>query len=68
MSLVTVKEIEGVLTPEQKRQLIKKLTDVMVEFEGEKLRPITRVIIEDAQAMQSGAAAITEAIGATWCA
>jgi 4-oxalocrotonate tautomerase len=85
MPLVTVKGIEGVFTPEQKRQLIRKLTDVMVEFEGEKLRPITWVIIEDVKpgdwgiagnppgleevrAVQSGAVAITDAIGATWCA
>jgi 4-oxalocrotonate tautomerase len=85
MPLVTVKGIEGVLTPEQKRQLIKKLTDVMVEFDGGKLRLSTSVIIEDVKpgdsgiagnppgleevrAAQSGAAAITEAIGATWCA
>ncbi|HEY4353583.1 MAG TPA: 4-oxalocrotonate tautomerase family protein [Paraburkholderia sp.] len=85
MPLVTVKGIEGVFTPEQKRQLIRKLTDVMVEFEGEKLRPTTRVIIEDVKpgdggiagnalgledvrAVQLGAVAITEAIGATWCA
>lgn len=70
MPLVTVRGIEGVLTPEQKRQLIRKLTDVMVEFEGEKLRPATRVIIEDVKPGDRGlgAAAMTEAIGATWCA
>jgi 4-oxalocrotonate tautomerase len=81
MPLVTVKGIEGVFTPEQKRQLIRKLTDVMVEIEGEKLRPITWVIIEDVKAgdwgiagnalgledvraVQSGAVAIRDAIGA----
>ena len=85
MPLVTVKEIEGVYTPEQKRQLIRKLTDVMVELQGEKLRPTTWVIIEDVKpgdwgiagdtlelekvrAAQSGAVAISDAIGATWCA
>ncbi|GAB7524018.1 tautomerase family protein [Paraburkholderia sp. 2C] len=79
MSMVTVKGIEGVFTPEQKRQLIRKLTDVMVEFEGEKPRSVT-VIIEDVkpedvkredakqEAVKQGAAAITDAIGATWCA
>jgi 4-oxalocrotonate tautomerase len=80
--LVTVKGIEGVFSPEQKRQLIRRLTDVMVEIEAEKLRPITWVIIiedvksgdwgiggnaltlDDARALQSGAVAVRDAIGA----
>jgi 4-oxalocrotonate tautomerase len=47
MPLVTVKAIESVFTSEQKQQLIKKITDVMVEVEGEKLRPITWVVFEE---------------------
>ena len=47
MPLITVKVIEGVFTPEQKRQIIEKLTDAMVTIEGESLRDYTLVLIED---------------------
>ena len=47
MPLVTVKVIENVFTPEQKVRMVKKLTDVMVEIEGNNLRNYTSVIIED---------------------
>jgi 4-oxalocrotonate tautomerase len=47
MPLVTVKVIEGVFTQEQKREMIKKITDTMVEIEGENLRPVTWVLVEE---------------------
>ena len=47
MPLITVKLIENVFTPEQKSELIRKLTDTMVEVEGESLRGVTFVLIED---------------------
>ncbi len=47
MPLITVKLIENVFTPEQKKELIRKLTDTMVEVEGENLRGVTFVLIED---------------------
>ena len=34
---------------EQKQQIIKKLTDTMVEIEGENMRPVTWVVVEEAQ-------------------
>ncbi len=34
--LINVKLIEGVFSQEQKREMIAKLTDTMVEIEGEK--------------------------------
>jgi 4-oxalocrotonate tautomerase len=45
--LVNVRLIEGVFTPEQKRQMIHQLTETMVEIEGENLRPVTWVIVEE---------------------
>jgi len=39
MPMVTVTVIEGVFTPEQKQEMIRKITDTMVEIEGEPLRP-----------------------------
>ena len=47
MPLVNVRLIEGVFTPEQKRQMIHQLTETMVEIEGENLRPVTWVIVEE---------------------
>ncbi|MDB6121439.1 MAG: putative tautomerase [Pedosphaera sp.] len=47
MPLVNVKLIEGVFTPAQKQEMVRKLTDTMVSIEGENLRPLTLVIIEE---------------------
>ncbi|HWR14272.1 MAG TPA: tautomerase family protein [Terriglobales bacterium] len=47
MPLIEVKLIENVFTPEQKKQMITKLTDAMVAVEGENMRPVTWVIIEE---------------------
>jgi 4-oxalocrotonate tautomerase len=47
MPMVTVKVIEGVFTPEQKQEMIRKITDTMVEIEGEPLRSVTWVLVEE---------------------
>jgi 4-oxalocrotonate tautomerase len=47
MPLVEVKLIEGVFTQQQKNQMIEKLTDAMVSIEGENLRAVTFVTIEE---------------------
>ena len=47
MPLVNVRVIEGVFTPEQKREMIHQLTEAMVEIEGENLRAVTWVIVEE---------------------
>jgi 4-oxalocrotonate tautomerase len=47
MPLVNVRLIERVFTPEQKREMIHQLTETMVEIEGENLRPVTWVIVEE---------------------
>jgi len=47
MPLINVKLIENVFTPRQKSEMIRKLTDVMVEIEGENMRGVTFVLIED---------------------
>jgi 4-oxalocrotonate tautomerase len=49
MPLVNVKMLEGVFTPAQKQEMIRKLTDTMVSIEGENLREATVVILEDAK-------------------
>ena len=47
MPLIQVKIIEGVFSPEQKQEMIKKLTDAMVSIEGENMRQVTMCIIEE---------------------
>ncbi|HTP65194.1 MAG TPA: 4-oxalocrotonate tautomerase family protein [Geobacteraceae bacterium] len=47
MPLVNVKLIEGVFTSAQKQEMIRKLTDTMVSIEGENMRQVTTVIIEE---------------------
>ena len=47
MPLVTVKLIEGVFTPTQKQEMICQLTETMVSIEGENLRPVTVVVVEE---------------------
>ena len=47
MPLVTVKVIEGVFTSAQKQQMIRELTETMIAIEGESMRPVTTVIVEE---------------------
>ena len=47
MPLVNIKMIEGVFTPKQKQEMIRKVTDTMVSIEGESLRPYTFVVLEE---------------------
>ena len=47
MPLINVRLIEGVFTPEQKKQMQERLTEVMVSIEGENLRPYTLVVVDE---------------------
>ena len=47
MPYVQVKLIEGVFTHDQKQEIITKVTDAMVEVEGESMRPVTWVTVEE---------------------
>ena len=47
MPLIQVKLIENVFTPQQKQEMIRRLTDAMVSIEGENMRGVTWVVIED---------------------
>ncbi len=42
-----MKVIEGVFSAEQKRRMIEGITDAMVAVEGENLRGLTMVVIEE---------------------
>lgn len=54
MPLIQVKLIEKVFTHQQKQEMIKKLTDAMVSIEGENMRPVTWVIVEDVNSGEWG--------------
>ena len=47
MPLVDIHVIRGVFTPDQKRALIEKVTDAMVAIEGENMRGVTWVKINE---------------------
>jgi 4-oxalocrotonate tautomerase len=45
--LVTIDVIKDVFTPTQKTELIAKVTEAMIAVEGEKMRPVTWVRINE---------------------
>jgi 4-oxalocrotonate tautomerase len=45
--MVRINVIENVFTSEQKREMITKVTDAMVAIEGEAMRSVTWVIIDE---------------------
>jgi 4-oxalocrotonate tautomerase len=47
MPLINVKLIEGVFDADQKRRIVERLTDTMVEIEGESMREVTWVLVEE---------------------
>ncbi len=49
MPLVQIKGIGGYLSLNQKKELIKKVTEAVLSVEGEGLREVTWVTIEDVQ-------------------
>jgi 4-oxalocrotonate tautomerase len=47
MLLVTVDVLKNVFTPDQKEALIEKLTAALIEVEGENIRPVATVRINE---------------------
>ena len=47
MPLINVKVIEGVFSASQKQDIVKELTDAMVRVEGENMRGVTWVVVEE---------------------
>ena len=47
MPLVNIEVIENVFTPAQKKEMIEKVSEVMISIEGEALRPYTLVKIDE---------------------
>jgi 4-oxalocrotonate tautomerase len=49
MPLIQVRVIKDVFDRDQKRQIIRKLTDAMVAIEGENMRQVTWVTVEEVE-------------------
>ena len=47
MPFINVKAIEGVFDADQKREIVERLTDAMVGIEGENMRGVTWVVVEE---------------------
>ncbi|MBI1180783.1 MAG: 4-oxalocrotonate tautomerase [Alphaproteobacteria bacterium] len=47
MPLVTIDVIKDVFTPQEKRKLISNVTEAMIAVEGEAMRQVTWVIINE---------------------
>ena len=47
MPLITLRTLEGLLTPEQKKTMIERLTDAALSVEGSAFRSVAWVIIEE---------------------
>lgn len=47
MPLVTIDVIKDVFTPAQKKDMISRVTEAMIEVEGENMRPVTWVKINE---------------------
>jgi 4-oxalocrotonate tautomerase len=52
MPLVDIQLIKGVFTPDQKNVMIQKVTDAMVSVEGETMRPVTWVRVQEIESGQ----------------
>jgi 4-oxalocrotonate tautomerase len=49
MPLVQVKLIKGVFDQDQKQEILHKMTETMVGIEGETMRSVTTVLIEEVE-------------------
>ena len=54
MPLIQVKLIEDVFSAAQKKEIISRLTDAMVSIEGENMRPVTWIVIEEVRSGEWG--------------
>lgn len=52
MPFIQVKVIEGVFDGDQKRRIVQDLTDAMVAIEGEAMRAVTWVAIDEVRSGQ----------------
>ena len=56
MPLIEVKALEGVFSRPQQMEIVERLTEAMIEIEGENMRPVTWVTIEEVASGEWGIA------------
>ena len=54
MPYVAVKLIKGVFDDNQKQEMLTRLTETMVDIEGEAMRPVTWVVVEEVNSGEWG--------------
>jgi 4-oxalocrotonate tautomerase len=62
---VDIKVIEGVFDSDKKREMIEKVTEAMIEVEGENMRSVTFVVVDEVKSGDwgiGGQAMTTEAV------
>lgn len=67
MPLIDIQLIKGVFDAEQKQRMIQGVTDAMVQVEGEAMRPVTWVRVQEIESGEwaiGGNALTTEAVKA----
>ena len=47
MPFIDIKVIQGVFTPEEKRELVERVSETVIALEGEALRPYTTTAITE---------------------
>jgi 4-oxalocrotonate tautomerase len=47
MPLIDINVIQGVFTPEEKRELVERVSETVIALEGEALRPVTHAAITE---------------------
>jgi 4-oxalocrotonate tautomerase len=47
MPIANIKIIEGVFDAEQKQRIVRDVTDALVAIEGENMREVTHVLVEE---------------------
>ncbi|HXY92750.1 MAG TPA: tautomerase family protein [Acidimicrobiia bacterium] len=56
MPFVNVKLVKGVFNADEKQEMIHKITETMVGIEGETMRPVTWVVVEEVESGDWGIA------------
>jgi len=47
MPFIDIKVIQGVFTPEEKRELVERVSEAVIAVEGEAMRPLTHTAISE---------------------
>ena len=47
MPFIQVKVIEGVFTASQKQEIVERLSETMIDIEGENMRQVTHCIVQE---------------------